>query len=161
MEINMRSEVKGGSSSNIEVKEGNMDGMRERLKEMKTTQKDAFKKGYKNLVSLSEQVRIIRIHPMQLESGFTVKGKVKGVPQGYLEGYLHRLDEEERANWMISLSQLACLTNEAIEGVLKLLPDAESAMAIFNPPKGIETFLNCCKKQIGEMKNLMDEARVS
>ncbi|WVZ00724.1 hypothetical protein V8G54_026793 [Vigna mungo] len=61
MEINMRFEVEGRSRLDIlkeriviEVKEGNMDGLRELVKKMKTTQNDAFKKEYENLLSLLE-----------------------------------------------------------------------------------------------------------
>jgi len=36
---------------------------------------------------------------------------------------------------------------------------AEAAMPIFNPPKGIEAFLNYYKKLVGEMKNVMARAQ--
>jgi len=62
-------------------------------------------------------------------------------------------------HWKICFSQLASLVNEAIKNVPKLLADAESAMPIFNPPKGIEAFLNHCKKLMEEMKNVMTRAQ--
>ncbi|XP_014522137.1 uncharacterized protein LOC106778668 [Vigna radiata var. radiata] len=175
MEINMRSEVKWVSSSgilkgriNIKAKEGNMDGLRELVKKMNTTQKDAFRREYGNLLGLIEVevqtsaittlaqyydpplrcftfrdfqlvptveefeqilgiplegrtpynylgqyipvlqlARIIKIHPMQLEREFTTRGKVRGLPQRYLEQYLHRLAEEER--WETFMDVLALL----------------------------------------------------
>jgi len=61
MEINTRVGVEGHSSSNtvkkripIKVKEGNVDGLRELVKKMTTTQKDAFRKEYGNLLNLLE-----------------------------------------------------------------------------------------------------------
>ena len=62
-------------------------------------------------------------------------------------------------HWKICFSQLASLANGAIENVPKLLADAESAMLIFNPPKGIEAFLNHCKKLMAKMKNVMARAQ--
>ncbi|KAG2408055.1 uncharacterized protein HKW66_Vig0028770 [Vigna angularis] len=171
----MRFEVDRPSSSNIlkeriaiEAEEGNMNGLRKLVKKMKTSQKDAFKKEYGNLLSLLEvevqtsaitilaqyydpplrcftfrdfqlvptveefeQIlniplegktpynylgqyipvlqlsRIMKVHPMKLESKFTIKGKVRGLPQGYLKGYLHRLAEEE--NWETFMDVLALL----------------------------------------------------
>ncbi|XP_052723778.1 uncharacterized protein LOC108344405 [Vigna angularis] len=175
MEINMRFEVDRPSSSNIlkeriaiEAEEGNMNGLRKLVKKMKSSQKDAFKKEYGNLLSLLEvkvqtsaittlaqyydpplrcftfqdfqlvptveefeQIlniplegkapynylgqyvpilqlsRVMKVHPMKLESKFTIKGKVRGLPQGYLKGYLHRLAEEE--NWETFMDVLALL----------------------------------------------------
>jgi len=34
---------------------------------------------------------IMKIHPMKLESKLTIKGKARGIPQEYLEWYLHQL----------------------------------------------------------------------
>ena len=62
-------------------------------------------------------------------------------------------------HWKTCFSQLASLANGAIENVPKLLVDDESAMSIFNPPKGIEAFLNHYKKLMEEMKNVMVRAQ--
>ncbi|KOM27468.1 hypothetical protein LR48_Vigan416s000200 [Vigna angularis] len=45
-----------------------------------------------------------------------------------------------------------------LKDVLEFLADVESALPILNPPKGIETFLNCCEKLIRQMKNVMTKA---
>ncbi|XP_014515652.1 uncharacterized protein LOC106773479 [Vigna radiata var. radiata] len=153
MEINMRSEVKWGSSSGflkgriaIEVEEGHTDGLRELVKKMEITQKNAFRKEYGNLLSLGriradlrytpleggtpynylgqyihvlQLARIMKLHPMQLEGEFTVKGKVKGLPQGYLEQYLHRLAEMEK--WETFMDLLALI----LFGVM-LFPNIEN-----------------------------------
>ncbi|KOM26878.1 hypothetical protein LR48_Vigan327s000100 [Vigna angularis] len=50
------------------------------------------------------------------------------------------------------------LEKESIEDVPKFLADTESVMSIINPPRGIETFLNWCKKLIRDMKNVMAKA---
>ena len=64
-------------------------------------------------------------------------------------------------HWKRCFSQLASLTNTAMENVPKLLADAESAMPIFNPPREIEAFLSHCQELVGEMKNVMARARDS
>jgi len=106
----------------IKAKEDNMGGLRELLKRMKSTQRDAFRGKYGNLLNLLEvEVQtstittlaqyydaplrcftfqgkapyiylgqytpvltlseIMKIHPMKLESKFTIKGKARGIPQ--------------------------------------------------------------------------------
>jgi len=47
-----------------------------------------YLKQYTHVLTLSE---IMEIHPMKLESEFTIKGKARGIPQQYLEWYLHQL----------------------------------------------------------------------
>ncbi|BAT84807.1 hypothetical protein VIGAN_04226600, partial [Vigna angularis var. angularis] len=42
-------------------------------------------------IPVLQLARIRKVHPMKLESEFTIKGKVRGLPQRYLWEYLHRL----------------------------------------------------------------------
>jgi len=63
-------------------------------------------------------------------------------------------------HWKKCFSQLATLTNGAIEDIPRLLSEVESALPIFNPPKNIETFLDHCKKLIGEMKSMISRPEI-
>jgi len=187
MEINTRVGVEGHSSSNtvkkripIKVKEGNVNGLRELVKKMTTTQKDAFRKEYGNLLNLLEievqtpaiialaqyydpplrcftfqdfqlvptveefeqildlplegktpynylgrytpiltLAEIMKIHPVKLEKKVTVKGKVMGLPKGYLEWYLYQLMKKER--WTTFMDVLALV----LYGVM-LFPNVEN-----------------------------------
>jgi len=69
--------------------------------------------------------------------------------------------EQEMAmeHWRRCFSQLACLANGAIEGIPRLLAEAEAALPIFNPPREIEAFFSHCKKLIREMNNMIARAR--
>jgi len=62
-------------------------------------------------------------------------------------------------HWKKCFSQLAALANGAIEDIPRLLSEVESALPIFNPLEKIETFLDHCKKLIGEMKSMISRAR--
>ncbi|XP_022631552.1 uncharacterized protein LOC106776768 [Vigna radiata var. radiata] len=70
-------------------------------------------------IPVLQLARIMKVHPMQLESEFTVKGKARGLPQKYLEKYLHRLAEEEK--WETFMDVLALI----LYGVM-LFPNIES-----------------------------------
>ncbi|XP_014521975.1 uncharacterized protein LOC106778515 [Vigna radiata var. radiata] len=61
----------------------------------------------------------MKLHPMQLEGEFTVKGKLRGLPQEYLEKYVHRLVEEEK--WETFMDVLALI----LYGVM-LFPNIEN-----------------------------------
>ena len=56
-------------------------------------------------------------------------------------------------------SQLAALANGAIEEIPRLLAEAETPLAIFNPPREIESFFNHCKKLMREMTSMIVRVR--
>ena len=62
-------------------------------------------------------------------------------------------------HWKRCFSQLAALANGAIEEIPRLLPEAEAALPIFNPPREIEAFFNHCKKLMREMKSMIVRVR--
>jgi len=59
---------------------------------------------YTLVLTLAE---IMKIHLMKFEKKVTIKGKVMGLPQGYLEWYLHQLMKKER--WTTFMDVLALI----------------------------------------------------
>jgi len=69
--------------------------------------------------------------------------------------------EQERTveHWKRCFSQLVALANGAIDGVLRMLAEAESSLFFFNPPREVKTFIEHCKGLVAEMKNMSSCAR--
>ena len=62
---------------------------------------------------------IVKIHPMKLESKLTIKGTARGIPQEYLEWYLHQLAAGEK--WETFMDVLALI----LYGIM-LFPNVEN-----------------------------------
>jgi len=75
-----------------------------------------------------------------------------------IEGYMA---EQERTveHWKRCFSQLAALANEAIDGVPRMLAEAESSLFFFNLPREVKIFIEHCKGLVAEMKNMISYAR--
>ena len=62
-------------------------------------------------------------------------------------------------HWKRCFSQLAALANGAIDGVPRMLAEAESSLFFFNPPREVKIFIEHCKGLVVEMKNMISRAR--
>ena len=63
------------------------------------------------------------------------------------------------AHWKVCFSQLAALANGAIDGIPKMLREAEATLIFYNPPKEVENFLEHYKLLVGVMKGMVACAR--
>jgi len=54
---------------------------------------------------------------------------------------------------------LAALANGAIDGVPRMLSEAESSLFFFNPPSEVKIFIEHCKGLVAEMKSMIAHAR--
>jgi len=58
-------------------------------------------------------------------------------------------------HWKTCFSQLAALANGTIEGVQKMLREADASLTFHTVPKEVEIFLYHCKWLVGLMKDMV------
>ena len=63
------------------------------------------------------------------------------------------------AHWKMWFSQLVALANRAIDGIPKMMREAEVALTFYNPPKKVKNFLEHYKWLVGVMKNMITRAK--
>ena len=72
----------------------------------------------------------------------------------------HIADQErDITHWRTCFSQLAVLTNGAIEDVPRMLREADSSLMFFNFPDSVQIFINHCKYLVEQMKVIIARSR--
>jgi len=71
-----------------------------------------------------------------------------------VEDYIEEREKTSK-HWKTCFSPFATLPNGAIEGVPKMLVEADTTLFFFKPPKEVETFIEHCKWLVEIMKDMI------
>jgi len=97
--------------------------------------------------------RVGEVHRQQAEAEEQYQTMLTQV-EGYMAEQEGTIEHCKRC-----FSQLAALANGAIDGVPRMLAEAESSLFFFNPPREVKTFIEHYKGLVAKMKSMISHAR--